>query len=253
MNKMAKTNKIKIKSKLLKIFFNNIYLNGILSKVILDFSKEGLKVNNRNSSNTILVIASIDKENFSEYKELGNIIIDKVGILTKRLKYINDEEIIEIIEEYDDQKINIIKLLFKSKNSIISHLTLIAGMISEDINNYDIHNRFAFNDGIEIELSLLKNCIKYVPIYDGNELRFLINKNKLILTIGEDYKTEEIIYFKEVVKNKHCFTLNYMIFEIIKNLNGNLIFKLSLKYKDLVLIENNEEGIFSQYYYMVID
>jgi hypothetical protein len=193
--------KMKINAKKLKIFLDKITLRGEINDCILQFIDEGLKVVVRDPSNIIMSSGILRKENFKEY-EITNIPIK------------NNKLLLNILNEFSEDvniKVNNNTLNLSSENFDASLVIPSAEFVECNISTLPSLN---FDDGFNIESSLLNSLKKSSDILKSTEFNIVVNNNVLYLIVGEDnfdkLENRKSVIYKNV-RVKFCEKLNNII------------------------------------------
>lgn len=238
---------MKIKSTLLKNFISRIYLDGVIEKCLIDFGKEGMKVELKNPSGVLAMVGFLPKDKFEEYKELGVVPIGNLDMLSKKLAFFNDD--IVIVKEQEEDGIE--RLVLKGNTT---HKHMLSEIDSFD--SFEIENKIdgiEFDEEIDIDVNIFKDTIKCAGIYEANRMTLELSKKEIKTIIGKRYLSEETAELEKELKNEYSFILPIYIFKIMKELKTKTNFKIATAEGNPVIMKNNEDGVEFTYILMPSD
>jgi len=208
---------MKIKTKILSDFLKKSKMEGIqqIDECMLDFQKEGLKINANSPAKLSRVMSWLKTSAFEEYEALG-----KVGI--------NDmANVIKVIERFGE-KINIKKegnlLVIKGDNKKVE-----VELVAEDFLSTDSEPTLEFEDKFIITTKKMGEIIKDVTMNKDAILKIETEKKKVIFSNTGKYKFQNTVDSEET-KGGTKTSFGEPLIDCISNLDGTLEFNIKTNY-----------------------
>lgn len=231
-------------------FVKRIYLEGVVGKCIFNFGKNGLEIQMKNSSNTIGIVGTIKKESFEDYKEIGELTLANIDTLANMFSFFSDD--MEIIPEYNDDKKEVVRVMFKATNNEYSHMVSLA----DSVEKHDLINsikNIEFDEEFETELDLFKTALKQQSILDADGMKIEIDKDVISCLMGENNISRTKGKLETPLKNVYSLKFGVYIIKVMKALETKTKIKISQNPDMPLIIENNEDGVEFKYVLMPTD
>lgn len=241
---------MKLKAKLMEKFVKRIYLDGVVSKCIFNFGKDGLEIQMKNGSNTIGIVGIINKEIFEDYKELGEVTFANIDALANMFPFFNDD--MEIIPEYDNDNKEIVRVMFKAPNNEYSHMV----SLSDSVEKYNLINSIKtieYDEEFETELEIFKIALRQQTILDTESMKIEIEKDIISCLMGENNVSRTKGKLEQPLKNSYSLKFGIYIIKVMKALETKTKIKISQNVDMPIIIENNEDGVEFKYVLMPTD
>lgn len=217
-------------------------INKIFVKNKIDYYKNIFKffINNEKINEYLHDILNLEIEFDEIEEEFENVIKYNFNIYKSIELDINSDEFKKILNENDNNKIEILKLLFKKYNFPIEYNKKNLEKYFEKILYISFLNYNLIIDRNDNKINLKDNILSIIPV----KLKTLyLNLMKIYIEYIEYTKFENIIYNPKIYNDyihfeviKIIFESNYHINNLFK-LNEELYYKLKILLKDIIIIK----------------
>lgn len=167
---------IKIKADILKNFLVKTTANGNITEANINFSKEGLVMQHKDSAGVIAICGILGRTNFLEYQEF-NFITRDVPKLLQILKLNKDNVINLVLEE-------------NATGKVVSILTESGGIslpVAEKIESFlESVPGLEYDNKILVKKSTFDDIIEKSKIVECDEMKIINAKKELTLSIGKE-------------------------------------------------------------------
>lgn len=185
---------IKIDAKKLKEYLEKVTLKGIISEFVLEFTEEGIVVNNKTPEGGNAVISLLKREVFTEYESMNK----KFGIK-------NSDKVVNVLSTFSgtvniDAQENLLTFYNKSKSA---SFVLAKPEFMTDTVLDKIPEAFEkFDEGFTLDSMYFTNALKNTSILGSDVMDIKLRGNELNIQVGEnnfDKITEKVnIEYKDV-------------------------------------------------------
>jgi len=213
---------MKIKTKTLTEFLSKTKMSGTqqIDECMLDFQKEGLKINANSPAKMSRVMAWLKTSAFEEYNILG-----KVGI--------NDmDTIIKVMERFGE------KITLKKEGNLLTikgdNKKVDIELVSEDFLSTDSEPKLEFDDKFIITSKKMDEIIKDVKMNKDTIIKIKTTEKKVLFSNTGKYKFNNTIESEET-KGGVETSYGEPLIDCVTNLTGTLEFSVKTNYPAKVM------------------
>lgn len=172
---------MKIESKLLIDFVDEISMDGLLNECVIDFEENGVSVIALTTDNIAGIISKMSKNVFSSYESIGSIAIDNILLFRKFLERFSDGLVTITKEE------NLLR--FKTENKEGEFILASTDFIKKPSKV----PTFDYKTIIKIDSRIIKDAYKTAEIFEDhvNVIKISIKDNELTVSSGETSNIKE--------------------------------------------------------------
>lgn len=200
-----------------------------VEETVLDFGKEGLKMNSNSKDKLARAMAQLKTSGFEKYEELGKVGINDIPNFIKVLGRF--EETLKV-----KQSGNVLEVKSGNKKADIELVS--ENLIKTDTGEPDLE----FNDTFEITSKALKDIFSDVQINSDAQIIIKTEPKKVIFTNTGKYKFENVIE-SETCKGGTEVKFGAPLIDALNNLDGTLEISVRSHYPMKVLEKTDNSAV----------